>query len=106
MKVLLDENLPQDLRKRIAGHDVFTVDFLGWKGIENGELLALAAQNGFDVVLTKDLGIEYEQSGKTLPVSVIVLLAKSNKLADISPLVPALLRAMENLQPKVLVRVG
>ena len=59
MKVLLDENLPHRLRLFLPGHDVFTVDYLRWKGIQNGRLLALAAANGFDAMLTMDDGIAY-----------------------------------------------
>jgi len=58
MKVLLDENLPHDLRHFLPGHEVFTVAFLGWAGVENGALLAKAAGEGFGVVVTKDAGIE------------------------------------------------
>ena len=46
MKVLLDENLPHDLRKLLPGHDVFTVAYLGWAGVKNGELLRRAAADG------------------------------------------------------------
>jgi hypothetical protein len=62
MKVLLDENLPHDFRHEIAGHDVFTVDFLGWSGLKNGELLAQAAASGFDALLTMDSGVPYQQN--------------------------------------------
>jgi len=54
MKVLLDENLPHPLRHELPGHECFTVAYMGWGGIENGELLALAAALGFDALLTKD----------------------------------------------------
>lgn len=54
MKLLLDENLPLDLRHFLAGHDVFTVAYLGWKGFRNGALLARAFGDGFEAVLTMD----------------------------------------------------
>ena len=60
MKLLLDENLPHRLRTLLTGHEAFTVAFMNWNGIENGRLLALAADNGFDALITKDCGIEYE----------------------------------------------
>lgn len=102
MKVLLDENLPQDVRHLIIGHDVFTVGYLGWKGIENGELLRTAAVNGFDVVLTKDAAIENEHDINALPVAVVIVRAKSNAIDDIRPLVPDILRALEGIQPRTL----
>jgi predicted nuclease of predicted toxin-antitoxin system len=104
MKLLLDENLPHRLRPLLTGHDVFTVAYLKWKGIENGRLLALAAQNGFDAVLTKDSGIPYEQNRTTLPCALI-LHAQSNSLEDVQPLVPAVLSALATLKPKSVVHL-
>ena len=106
MKVLLDENLPHDLRHFLADHNSFTVAFMGWKGVQNGELLRRAAQEGFDAVLTKDAGIEYEQSLHTLPVSVILIQAKSNAIDDILPLLPALFEALASLKPRSLVTIS
>lgn len=60
MKLLLDENLPHKLRQHLPGHEVYTVAFMGWSGIRNGELLARAAAAGFEAMLTVDAGIEYE----------------------------------------------
>ena len=105
MKILLDENLPHRLRPLLVGHDVFTVAFMKWKGIENGDLLALAAANGFDAVVTKDTGMPYEQNWETLPCSIVVLEAPTNALEDIRPLVPALLGLMQTLPPRTFVRV-
>jgi predicted nuclease of predicted toxin-antitoxin system len=101
VKLLLDENLPHRLRPMLIGHDVFTVSFMGWKGTENGALLARAAANGFDAVLTKDDGMAYQQNQTNLPCAVIILESPSNELAEIAPLVPALAR----LRPNSLVRV-
>jgi hypothetical protein len=75
-------------------------------GIENGELLTLAAQNGFDAFVTKDLGISYEQNPAKLPCAVVILQAASNSIRDIRPLVPALLSALATLKPKSIVRVN
>jgi hypothetical protein len=86
MKLLLDENLPHKLRLELPGHEVFTVTFMGWSGIENGELLAVAAEHAFDALLTMDRGIEFEQNTKVLPLAVIVISAQSNALEDIQPL--------------------
>jgi predicted nuclease of predicted toxin-antitoxin system len=105
MKLLLDENLPHRLRLLLVGHEVFTVDYMKWKGIENGNLLALAASNGFDALVTKDSGIEYEQNLTQLPCSVIILEAESNSLAHIRPLLPALQNALLNLSPRQVTRV-
>jgi predicted nuclease of predicted toxin-antitoxin system len=86
MKVLLDENLPHRLRSLLVGHDVYTVSYMKWSGIENGELLDRAAADGFDVLLTNDNGMPYEQNISSLPCALMVLKAPSNALEDIMPL--------------------
>jgi len=106
MKILLDENLPHDLRYFLAGHEVFTVAYMGWSGMENGELLKIAGDSGFDVMLTKDSGVEYEQPLAALPIAVVVMKSKTNKLDDIRPLLPAVLSTLADLQPRTLVRIG
>jgi predicted nuclease of predicted toxin-antitoxin system len=106
MKLLLDENLPHRLRPLLIGHEVFTVAYMKWKGIENGELLSLAAKNGFDALVTKDNGMPYEQNAAALPCALIVLQAPSNALEDIKPLVPRILSQLAILAPKSIVRVG
>lgn len=99
MKLLLDENLPHQIRLELPGHDVFTVAYMKWGGIENGELLRLAAGAGFDALITNDQGLEYEQNLGALPVAVVVLLAKANTVEAIRPLYPALLAALASLRP-------
>lgn len=100
MKVLLDENLPHDFRHELSGHEVFTVHYLGWSGMKNGELLAQAAASGFDAMLTVDSGIPFQQYGTKLPLAVIVIKAKSNDLDDLRPFVPRLLNVLRQLRPK------
>ena len=106
MKLLLDENLPHRLRPPLLGHDVYTVSFMKWKGIENGELLALAAKNGFDALVTKGNGMPYEQNAATLPCALVVLQAPSNALDDIKPLVPQILATLTTLAPKSIIRIA
>jgi len=105
MKLLLDENLPHQLRHEIPGHDCFTVAYMNWAGIENDELLVLAATAGFDALVTKDTKLQYEQDLINLPISVVVLQAASNDLDDIRPRLPALIEALSHLQPRTLTRV-
>lgn len=97
MKLLLDENLPQQLRHEIVGHDCATVAYLGWSGIANGELLTRAASSGFSALVTKDANLQYEQNLTNLPLAVVVLRAPTNDIEDIRPLLPALLKALANL---------
>ena len=97
MKLLLDENLPHKLRTEITGHEVFTLAFMGWSGIDNGELLIKAAAVRFDALITNDRGLEYEQNQSGLPIAVIVLLSSSNTMEAIRPLYPALTAALQSL---------
>jgi predicted nuclease of predicted toxin-antitoxin system len=107
MKVLLDENLPHELRLALMPtHDVFTVSYLGWSSLENGSLLSQAAAIGFDAMITKDQGIEHQQNMSNLPLSVVVIRAKTNKIDDIRPLIPELLSILASLAPRSLVQVG
>lgn len=105
MRLLLDESLPRPLAERLTGHDVRTVTEMGWTSLSNGALLRQAAPL-FDALLTADQNIEFQQNLKTLPIAVVVLVAESNRLESIEPLVPAILEVLETLQPNVLVRVG
>jgi predicted nuclease of predicted toxin-antitoxin system len=100
MKLLLDENLPHQLRHELPGHGCFTAAFLGWGGFENGEFLAIAAKDGFDALLTKDANLEYEQNLVKLPISVVVIESKSNDIDDIRPLLPTLFEVLSTLPPR------
>jgi hypothetical protein len=90
----------------LTGHDVFTVAYMGWKSVENGDLLKAAGDAGFDVMVTLDSGVEYEQHLAALPVAVLIIKCKSSKIDDLRPLVPEILSALAALQPKMLARVG
>src|SRR5437764_147662 len=105
MKILLDENLPHELRTLLPGHDVFTVAYRKWSGTKNGALLQRAANAGFDVMLTMDVGVPYEQNLRTLPIAVLIISAISNDMDDLKPLVPQLIQRLDNIIPKAVARV-
>lgn len=105
MRVLLDESLPRRLRNHLPAHHVRTVVEMGWGGVRNGELLRLAAP-GFDAFVTADQNLRHQQNLGDLPVSVVVLVALSNELDVLIPLVPELLSALAALQARTLVEVG
>ena len=105
MRLLLDESLPRPLAELLTGHDVRTVTQMGWTSLSNGALLLQAAPM-FDALLTADQNIEFQQNLTALPIAVVVLVANSNRLESLEPLVPDILQALETVQPKVLVRVG
>jgi len=105
MKILLDENLPHELRTLLPGHDVFTVAYLGWSGAKNGALLQRAAADGFDVMITMDSGVRYQQNVTALPIAVMIVSAASNDIDDLRPLLPQMLRRLDSLTPKTVSRV-
>ena len=105
MRILLDEDLPRRLGNHLVGHYAETVPSCVWAGVKNGRLLALAATR-FDVFLTMDQNLEFQQNLAALPVAVLVIDAVSNRIKHLEPLVPALLAAIENVQPKTLRHVN
>jgi hypothetical protein len=105
LKLLLDENLPHQIRLELPAHEVFTAAYMKWDGVENGELLQLAAEAGFDAVITNDRGLEYEQNLPALPIAVIVIVAKANTIEAIRPLYDELLETLKRLQPRQFVKL-
>jgi predicted nuclease of predicted toxin-antitoxin system len=105
MRLLLDECLPVLLRHELPGHEVRTVRYMGWTGIENGELLALAADAGFDAFVTVDKKIGQHLRAATPPVSVVVLHAPSNSLKHLRALTGQLLNALSSLPPRTVLDV-
>lgn len=100
MRILLDECVDWRLSRDIIGHDVKTARQMGWATIKNGELLALAAQQ-FDAFVTVDRNLSFQQNLGAFPIAVLVLRARTNRIADLRPLIPALLAAFHSLKPGV-----
>ena len=92
MRILLNESLPRPLARLLPEHEVRTVAAMGWTGIRNSELLQLAAGE-FD-------------APSALPIAIVVLVAPTNRIEYLRPLIPALLRTLQTLAPRQLVRVG
>jgi Domain of unknown function (DUF5615) len=105
MKLLLDECLPRNFKNCLLGHDCHTVPEAGFAGRKNGELLTLADKIGFQAFLTLDRGIEYERNLTQLRIAIVMIHAKSNRLADLLPQAPELLRALRSINPGQLVHV-
>jgi hypothetical protein len=93
MNLLLDECVDKRLARELRGHHVRTVPQMKWASILNGELLSLAEQE-FDVFIATDSNLSFQQNLVKFNVAVIVLHGRSNRLADLKPLVPALLDAL------------
>lgn len=102
--MLLDECVPRRLRRELPGHEVRTVSEMEWSGIKNGPLLRRAAQE-FDVFLTVDQGIEYQQNPVGLALAIVVMIAASNDIDDLRPLMPRVRETLSSASPGTVVKV-
>ncbi len=95
MKILLDECLDRRLAKSFVGFDVKTVPQMNWGGVKNGNLMTLAAAE-FDVFVTVDRNLSFQQNLPKFDIAVLVIRSKSNRLADLQIFVPKILEALSN----------
>ncbi|MGH7594965.1 MAG: DUF5615 family PIN-like protein [bacterium] len=105
MKVLLDECVPRPLKFDLIGHDVDHVTEMGWSSVKNGKLLGLAVGAGFEILVTTDQNLQYQQNLRNFKIGIIVLIAKSNRIDDLQPLIPETLNAMKRITLGQLVEV-
>jgi hypothetical protein len=105
MKVLLDECVDRRFAREIKGHQVTTVPEAGWAALKNGELLALAEQ-AFDVFLTVDRNLPFQHEVSRLSIAIVVLRARSNRVADLRVLLPQLTAALDNVRSGEVTWVG
>ena len=105
MRVLLDECVPRKLRRELTEHEVDTVTERGWSGIKNGKLLALAEAE-FDVFLTVDQSLKYQQNLQSFNISIILLVAKSNRLQALLPLVSDVKEELSKIRTGEFIRIG
>jgi hypothetical protein len=90
----------------LTGHHAVSVQNMGWSGIKNGRLLALAAENGFDVFLTGDRNLSFQQNVPELQIAVVVLEANGIQLHQTMPLIPKVLALLPTLKPGQVIKVG
>jgi len=107
MKILIDECLPAALTENLTalGHECQTVRQVGFGSKKNGELLTLA-EGRWDVFLTSDRNIKYQQNMTGRSVSILILCAKSNRMKDLLPLIPACTQALLCIEAGQVVDVG
>ncbi len=105
MRVLLDECVPRKLRSELPGHDVKTVAEMKWAGTKNGALLRRAASE-FDVLLTVDQGIPYQQNIEGLSLALVIIKAPSNDIKDLRLKMSEVLRVLATIQPGQVVQVA
>lgn len=95
MKMLLDENIPLKLRQDFGEYEVYTVQYMGWRGKKNGELLELILENDFDAFITFDKNIAYQQNFKKYSIPVFVLNAPLNSYRQLTLLSPKVKELIE-----------
>ena len=106
MRLLLDECVPRPLKHELAGHEVSTVVDQGWSSKRNSELLKLMLAAGFEGLVTVDQNLQFQQNVAAAGVAVIVVMARTNRLKELRPLVPAILDALQRVKRGELIRVG
>lgn len=94
--MLIDESLPRYLLQLLQEFDAYTVQYMGWSGTKNGELLNLA-EDKFDVFLTADKNLRYQQNFKHRKIALIIF--PSNKLSVVKALVPQVKVALLSIEP-------
>lgn len=107
MNVLLDECAPKKLKLFLTthGHACHTVQEAGWSGIANGELLALA-ESFFDVLVSIDKGLQYQQNIVGRKIAIVILRARSNRLADLEPHFPSCAEALLSIKSGQVIEIG
>jgi predicted nuclease of predicted toxin-antitoxin system len=105
MRILLDECVDEKLRHHFAGHDCQTVRYAGLAAISNGRLLAAAEAAGFDVMVTTDQHIPEQQNLVERRLAIVILCGETNRLAELTRLVPAALPAIASIDPGQVVRI-
>jgi hypothetical protein len=103
VKILLDENVPHDLRPFLAHHETFTVAYMGWGGVKNGKLLDAAERAGFDVLITGDRTLEYEQNLSNRAIALVALSAVNWPI--IEPNVARIIDAVDSAKPGTLTKI-
>lgn len=104
MRILIDECLDWRLCRALSGHDCASVHQMNWDGFSNGLLLQKAEQE-FDVFLTGDTNLSFQQNVTSFNIAVIVLEAGSTRLADTIKLIPAILKLLSTIQSGQVIRV-
>lgn len=105
-KIILDECLPRKLKQDIIGHKVTTVPEMGWAGTQNGQLLRLIEQKGFDVFLTVDRNLFFQHSKKKLKIAVIILSAPTNRYVDLRTLIPLIHHKLDPIKAGQIMQIS
>lgn len=99
MRILIDECVPRRLISVFAEYEAMSVPYMGWSGKKNGELLKLMLESGFELFVTVDQNLQYQQNLKDSKISVLVLQADTNSYDDLLKLAPSIHAALAAFEP-------
>lgn len=106
MRILLDECAPRPLKRELTDYEIRTVVEMGWSGKKNGELLQLMSREDFTILLTTDQNLRYQQNLRQARVAVVILIASSNRLPDLLPLMPETRKVLNTIAPGEVIEIG
>ncbi len=105
MRILLDECAPRPLKRELEDYEIRTVVEMGWSGKKNGELLRLMNQEGFTILISADQNLRYQQNLQEAGIAVVILVARSNRLPDLLPLMPDTRSVLNAIAPGEVIEV-
>ena len=98
MKILLDECVTKRLKPMLLPHEVFTVREMGWSGIKNGKLMSLCSENSFDILLTIDKNLQYQQNLIKYSVTIVIFDSSSADISELSKFVTIFLSQITSFE--------
>jgi len=106
VRVLVDQCLPRHLATELTGHEATTVRAQRWLGLRNGVLLRAAVDAGFEVFITNDSSIEFQQNVKRIGIGVIAIVGFRNRIQDLRPIIPRILEELKTIKPGQVVTIS
>ena len=98
MKVLLDECVTKKLKSHLKELEIYTVVEMGWSGVKNGKLLSLCVEHHFDVILTIDKNMMFQQNIENVPITIVVLNSMTSKLEELILFIPPFLKQINEFE--------
>ena len=95
MKILLDECITKYLKSKLLPHEVFTVREMGWSGIKNGKLMSLCGENNFDILLTIDKHLQYQQNLSKYSIAIVIFDSNSADISELKNFIQPFLNGIE-----------
>ena len=105
MRILLDECVPRPLKRQLPQYEIKTVTEMAWAGTKNGQLLKKMQDAQFTILLTTDQNLRYQQNLEQTGVAIVVMVADSNRLPDLIPLIPQVCDALETIAPGQVIEI-